>query len=71
MIGPWLRAVLIVPTVECTYLLSPRVMLRLPHRVELLGGPRSVFNRVNDVPTIDNSFVVGLEKTVFVGIWRV
>lgn len=68
MIRPRFRTILIVPPIECANLLGSRIMLRLPHRVELLGGPRKMFNRVDYIPAINYTLVVGLEEAVGVGI---
>lgn len=67
-------AVAIIPSVERAELSSSCVLLSSPHRVELLGGPRRVFNGVDDIPPIDNTVSVGLKETVVVRngrIWSV
>jgi hypothetical protein len=40
MIGPWVRTILVVPAVKRANLLGSRIMFSLPHRPQLLGGPR-------------------------------
>jgi hypothetical protein len=64
-------AVAVVPPIKRGELFGSRVLLGSPHRVELLGGPRCVFNRVDDVPTIDHALFVGLKKPVGVRDGRV
>lgn len=64
-------AVAVVPPVKRRELFGSRVLLGSPHRVELLGGPGRVFNRVDDVPTIDHALIVGLKKAVGVRDGRV
>jgi hypothetical protein len=58
--------VAVIPAVESREILCSRVLFSSSLCIELLGGPRQVFYVVYDIPTIDNSFLVGLKKPVFV-----
>jgi len=64
-------AVAIVPPIKRGELIGSRVLLCSPHRVELLGGPGCVFDRVDDIPAIDHAVFVGLKKPVDVRDGRV
>jgi len=67
----WIIAVAVVPPVKRAVLVGSRVLLGCPHRVELFGSPRCVFDGVDDVPTIDDTVAVGLKEAVGAGDGRV